>query len=104
MLENARKVDVSLVLINRRPVKICKSILCPWSFASDTKKDFFCYVLIHEKSKFTHVLNSRYIRVQHSTICYLPAKESRYPRPYKFKELTCPRLNIIYQIISRSTS
>ena len=43
------------------------------------------------KQKGTHVLNSTFIKVQHHTLQYLPAKESR---PYIFEESTYPRPHI----------
>ena len=70
MLENAKKIVVPLVLMNRNIKVGVKGILCLWNSMCDAKKGS---VLLRTgiskvKAKNTYVLNSRYIKVQHHAL------------------------------------
>ena len=59
-----------------------------WNSMRDTKKDSLLLRTGVSKVKATNtfVLNSKYIKVQHHTLLYLPGKESGYPIPNLLEE------------------
>ena len=90
MLENARKVVVPLVLMNRYINQSrCEGYIMSAEFYvwHNQKGSLLLRTGISKvKARNTHVLNSSYIKAQHHTLWYYPGKESGYLRPYILTE------------------